>query len=472
VQGRITVNLESVVNRKIVRKLFSYYGTSGKKRIDELFGAKKEKDLSAFLGRIPIRLALNIAMKKIGLTEEMEKAFFSKSFNKQTLLNIMATLGKNGLQLPFRFDGPLVIVWNYTNLCNLRCRYCYQSAGKPDENELNFEEKIDLIKSMVDANVSYLAFSGGEPIMGPRFWDVLSYASKYLHTSIASNGTLLEDKKLVERLADCGVRNVFVSLDGATPDSHEFIRGKGNFARTIRGIQNLVENEHLHVGINSVVTRRNFHEVQSIINLAIKLGVNSFNHYNFIPTGRGSGGFSQDLTPEQREELMNLLNDYHMKRKETGLNIISTSPTFARVIYQRSGGGSTGLFHYTADAAMSLSGIIKYAGGCGAGRVYGAIQPDGTVSPCVFMPTVNIGNVREKKLIDIWRESELCAQLSDREHYHYYCKDYQYICGGCRARAMAYGDILGPDPVCVEYTNQLPQADLRAYAPEREAVPA
>jgi len=466
------VNLESIINRKIVRKLFSYYGTGGKKRIDELFGAEKEKSFSAFFGRMPIQVALNIAMKKVGLTEEMKRKFFSKSFNKQTLLNFMATAGKNGLQLPFRFDGPPLIVWNYTNLCNLRCKYCYQSAGKPAENELNFEEKIDLIKSMVDANVSYLALSGGEPIMGPRFWDVLSYASKYLHTSIASNGTLLEDNKLVERLADCGAKNVFVSLDGATAESHEFIRGKGNFARTIRGIQNLVKNEHLRVGINCVVTRRNFHEIQSIINLAIKLGVNSFSHYNFIPTGRGSDGFSQDLTPEQREELMNLLYDYHMKRNETGLNIISTSPTYARVIYQRSGGGSTGLFHYTADTAMSLSGIIKYAGGCGAGRVYAAIQPEGTVSPCVFMPTVRIGNVREKKLIDIWRESELCAQLSDREHYHYYCKDYQYICGGCRARALAYGDILGPDPICVEYKKHQPKEGLREPVPEKEAVPA
>lgn len=459
------------MNKKIVRKLFSYYRTRGRKRIDELFGAKMEKSLSAFFGRIPIQLALNIAMKRIGLTDELKGMFFSKSFNKQTLLNLMSTLEKNGLQLPFRFDGPLVIVWNYTNLCNLRCKYCYQSAGKPDENELSFEEKINLIKSMVDANVSYLAFSGGEPVMGPRFWDVLSYASKYLHTSIASNGTLMEDKKFVERLADCGARNVFVSLDGATADSHEFIRGKGNFSRTIRGIRNLVENEHLHVGINSVVTQRNFHELQSIINLAVKLGVNSFSHYNFIPTGRGSDGFSQDLTPEQREVLMNLLYDYHMKRKETGLNIISTSPTFARIIYQRSEGGSTGLFHYTADAAMSLSGIIKYAGGCGAGRVYGAIQPDGIVSPCVFMPTVNIGNVRERKLIDIWRGSELCTQLSDRENYHYYCKGYQYICGGCRARALAYGDILGPDPVCVEYTKHAPQEKAHTHAPEREAVP-
>lgn len=46
---------------------------------------------------------------------------------------------------------------------------------------------------MVDANVAYIAFSVGEPLLGDRFWDVLRYAGKYLHVSIAPNGTLLAD---------------------------------------------------------------------------------------------------------------------------------------------------------------------------------------------------------------------------------------------------------------------------------------
>ena len=464
------MKLENVMNKKIVRKGFSYYSNKGRIRIDEIFDEEKEKHLSAFLGRVPIKVALNLGMNKIGLNDEMKNMFFSKSFNKQTLLNVIKTVGQNGLNLPFRFDGPLLIVWNYTNMCNLRCKYCYQSAGKPKEDELSFEEKIDLINMMVDANVSYVAFSGGEPIMGPRFWDVLSYASKHLHTTIATNGTLLEDRRLVDRIADCGARNVFVSLDGATAESHDFIRGKGSFVRTIRGIKNLVNNAHLHVGINNVVTKRNFHEVPVLLELARELRVNSFSHYNFIPTGRGKDAFEQDLTAEQREELMNVLYEWHMKRKETGLNVLSTSPTFARIIYERSGGRSAGLFHYTADRATDLTGIIKYAGGCGAGRVYAAVQPDGTVSPCVFMPTIKIGNVREHKLIDIWKNSKLCKQLSDRENYHFHCPDYQYICGGCRARALAYGDILGADPVCMVHKRLTASSKLKIEEKQREKV--
>jgi len=456
------LDLEKIVNKKVVLKMINHYVNNGKKRIYELFDGKKERSIKAFFGRIPINMIINIGMKKIGLNEEMKRQFFSKYHNKQTIMNILKTVGPNGLKQPFRFDAPLVVVWNYTNLCNLRCKYCYQSAGKSLSDELSFKEKVDLINQMVDANVAYLAFSGGEPILGDRFWDVLSYASKFFHISIASNGTLLENRDIVNRLADNGAKNVFVSLDGPTPESHEYIRGKGNFKRTINGIENLVANKYLNVGINTVVTKRNYGEVPKILELALKLGVNSFSHYNFIPTGRGKDDYEMDLTPEERENLLNLLYDWHVKRNETGLNIISTSPQYLRILYERSGGKSVGLFHYTADNADAIKGVVKYAGGCGAGRVYEAIQPNGDVSPCVFMPTVVVGNIRKKRFIDIWKDSDIGVKLSDRDNYHFFCEKYHYICGGCRARALAYGDIIGKDPGCI-----LNRGPIKKYELER-----
>jgi MoaA/NifB/PqqE/SkfB family radical SAM enzyme len=404
----------------------------------------------------------------MGVNDEMQSKFFNTRANKQTIKNLMTTIAKNGMKHPFRFNAPLVVVWNYTNRCNLRCRYCYQSAGKHLQDELSFEEKIDLINQMAEANVAFIAFSGGEPVMEERFLDILSYANKFFHTSIASNGTLLGDRQLVKKLADCGTRNVFVSLDGATAESHDFIRGNGSFKKSLKGIQNCVANPWLKVGINMVVTQRNYHEVQQVLDLARELGVNSFNHYNFIPTGRGKEDFANDLTSQQREDLLNLLADNHFRRKESGLNIISTAPQYARVIYERSGQKSSGVFHYTADNATSITGIIEYAGGCGAGRVYAAVQPNGIMTPCVFMPNVPIGNLRERRFIDIWQNSETCIQMVDRENYHYQCPKYQNICGGCRARAYAYGDLIGPDPRCKIYQETM-RTRIHEKEPEEEA---
>jgi MoaA/NifB/PqqE/SkfB family radical SAM enzyme len=441
---------EKVLNRRIVRALFAHYAGRGKRRIEELFGAEKQRGPGAFLGRAFLQGVLSRAMNKIGVDEELQRRFWARPYHKQLLLNVLETVGNHGLSHPFRFEAPLVIVWNYTNLCNLRCRYCYQSAGRPAPDELSFGEKIDLVNKMVDAHVGFVAFSGGEPVMEPRFFDVLTYASRFLHTSIASNGTLLANREYVDRIADGGARNVFVSLDGATAPSHDFIRGKGSFARTIQGIEHLVANPHVSCGINMVVTRRNLHQVPRVLELARSLGVNSFSHYNFIPTGRGSEDVAFDLTAAEREELVNLLYDWHSRRHETGLNIVSTSPTFARLIYQRSGGKKAGVFHYTADSGNDISGIIEYAGGCGAGRVYAAVQPNGLVSPCVFMPDVIIGDLRKDGLKRIWQESETCRRMCDRAGFTFDCV-YKMVCGGCRARAHAYGNLVGPDPGCAVY---------------------
>jgi radical SAM protein with 4Fe4S-binding SPASM domain len=80
-----------------------------------------------------------------------------------------------------------------------------------------------------------------------------------------------------------------------------------------------------------------------------------------------------------------------------------------------------------------------------------AVQPNGVATPCVFMPNTKMGDIREENLLDIWRKSDIGLKLSDRENYHYTCDEYRYICGGCRARALAYGDILGGDPDCIKY---------------------
>ncbi|RLG82107.1 MAG: radical SAM/SPASM domain-containing protein, partial [Thermoprotei archaeon] len=87
----------------------------------------------------------------------------------------------------------------------------------------------------------------------------------------------------------------------------------------------------------------------------------------------------------------------------------------------------------------------------GAGRIYSAIEPNGDVTPCVFMP-VPVGNLRRQGFQEIWVGSRLFKLLRNRDLFKGFCGrcPYRYICGGCRARAYAYfGDPLAPDPGCI-----------------------
>ena len=89
--------------------------------------------------------------------------------------------------------------------------------------------------------------------------------------------------------------------------------------------------------------------------------------------------------------------------------------------------------------------------------MYCAVQPDGTVTPCVFMP-ISLGNVRERRFMEIWRNSQVVDLLQRRDHLKPSCGvcPHKTICGGCRARAYAYfGDISAPDPGCIRYTRRV-----------------
>jgi radical SAM protein with 4Fe4S-binding SPASM domain len=95
--------------------------------------------------------------------------------------------------------------------------------------------------------------------------------------------------------------------------------------------------------------------------------------------------------------------------------------------------------------------LSRYIGGCGTGRCYCAIQPNGIITPCVYIPGLKVGDLRQQTLAQIW-QNPLFATLSDREDRGDHCGvcDYRHYCGGCRARAFAYtGDMQAGDPGCV-----------------------
>jgi radical SAM protein with 4Fe4S-binding SPASM domain len=105
----------------------------------------------------------------------------------------------------------------------------------------------------------------------------------------------------------------------------------------------------------------------------------------------------------------------------------------------------------TVKVSKKAVPLADFIGGCGAGRLYCSLSPQGDVHPCVFFP-VNVGNLKTQKFTDIWLNSKLFNALRDRSNLKGACGkcSYKYICGGCRARANAYhDDFLASDPGCI-----------------------
>ncbi|MGQ9694007.1 MAG: radical SAM protein [Thermodesulfobacteriota bacterium] len=399
---------------------------------------------------LPALLFIELLRKMASAQRDfLKQEVFGYPPRARALINTARSIGIYGLTRPQVFYAPLMVVWNFTQACNLKCKHCYQNAGKTLPDELTLREQLEVVEQLIDLDVAILALSGGEPLLSPNLLPVARKAHEGgMYVTIATNGTLLT-KEMARKLVDHGVEYVEISLDSVYPAKHNAFRGIDCWTRVVKGIKDAVAVEGLKVGIATTMTRMNIDELKNLIAFAKDLGVKCFNAFNFIPTGRGKEIVDQDIAPEAREEMLMVLWRHLQEEK---IEIMSTAPQLGRACLMYSlpqGVFATG--HAGQGAGEGARTIAKYVGGCGAGRCYCAIQPNGVVTPCVYIP-LPIGDLRKKKLIDIWQGSELLKLLRDRKLLADHCGicPYRNYCGGCRARAYGYfGDLTEADPGCI-----------------------
>jgi radical SAM protein with 4Fe4S-binding SPASM domain len=416
---------------------------------------------------------LNVASKAFGLTETQLKEKFRDPYWRRGLLSVIKGIAWFGVRHPYVPGAPFQVVWNITRACNLKCLHCYENAGLRGKDELTTEEALKGIDILADAGVLILAFSGGEPTIRPDILRLIERASgRGMYPAIATNAIVFASREKVKDFKKAGLQFVQISLDGLNPETHDKFRGvPGAFEKTVQGIKNCVA-EELFVEIATTATRFNYKEIPAMIEFAEKLGVNWFMLYNFVPTGRGVDIIESDLTPDEREDILKICWN---KMKTSGIEVLSTAPQFARIAQEienqlvqigEAGIIATGLcsgadatviptHFYNPELPGQLKRLADFIGGCGAGRFYMAIEPNGDMFPCVFFPheeAVKIGNLFKDDFEEVWRNSKLLWQIRDKDKLAENCKscDFRYTCGGCRARAYNYfKDILAPDPGCI-----------------------
>jgi len=157
------------------------------------------------------------------------------------------------------YKSPLFLALQLNSACNLNCLHCCQEAGHSLPDELSKDESLDLCRQIIELDIPYVAISGGEPLLCPHVFDVCgSIRSSNISLKIETNGELI-DKQAAEKLASLKLLSVQISLDGATPQTHESLRVAGNWRKVISVCKMLVE-----CGVNTEVvfvpTPFNIHE--------------------------------------------------------------------------------------------------------------------------------------------------------------------------------------------------------------------
>jgi MoaA/NifB/PqqE/SkfB family radical SAM enzyme len=213
--------------------------------------------------------------------------------------------------------APLYVAWQITNECNLACLHCIEESGpgKAFKDELGREEVLGVIDQLMEHEVPYLSFSGGEPMVHPHFFEMVErVTARGSQLKIETNGHYLTPENCA-RLKDLEVKAVQVSLDGATSATFGRMRVRGEFDRTVDGIRNLAK-AGVAIEINFSPAAFNIHEAARIVDFAHELGAFSFYSGRTMFTGNAVKAWRHlEVTDAQYDEYFATLHAKQLEYK-------------------------------------------------------------------------------------------------------------------------------------------------------------
>jgi radical SAM protein with 4Fe4S-binding SPASM domain len=321
-------------------------------------------------------------------------------------------------------EWPLNIIYvEMTTSCNLSCIHCYKKAGESLSQELGTLEWYSIIDELKGLGALLLAVTGGEPLMRKDIFSIMEYAAdNNLGLLLFTNGTLITEES-AQRLKDIGVEQVIVSIDGATKETHEMIRGKNTFDKVVRNIQLLREND-INVRSNTVLFTHSIPELESVVQMLLELDVQEMVFDRFMSVGRGKE-HERLIPPLEAGELVAAQFERFKKESPQKLELTFTS---------------------------EIEKLSSPSSFCGIGTSACVITANGNVGLCPVLsgPEHTAGNVKDTSIRDLWLKSDIfqpfrtcglddmvCSTCGSKME----CK------GGCKARAIQYyGKACMPDP--------------------------
>lgn len=330
-------------------------------------------------------------------------------------------------------EAPHVVTWEVTRACELHCRHCRARAiPHRDPDELTLPEMLPVLDDLAQGfgHPPILVLTGGDPLERPDLDGIIRAArERRLITSLAPSVTPKLTDEVVHHWADLGVQSVSLSLDGVDAATHDRFRGmRGTFDRTLE-MAKAIRAAGLKLQINSSIAQQTVDQLARMAALVDDLGVSSWELFVVIPTGRAR--VMDALSASEIEDVLAWLADFTPSRPFR-ITVVG-APQWVRVRHEKH-----------PDSPPLRPGAREARG-------FAFISHQGEVYPSGYLP-VTAGNVRERPLSEIYRESSLFQSLRDPAQFDGRCGKCPYaaVCGGSRARAYAVtGQLLASDPGCV-----------------------
>ena len=397
-------------------------------------------------------VAFHVFIASAGDVEALERHFrqtggsekLAKAKAKRLAKKLVAD-GWTRTELPDPPLKPLMAVYfTVTRWCNLGCPYCFQGLNDRVNTEMTLEQaRLGLAKIKAVNPSSQIIITGGEPFGHSRIFEILDLVDEMgFRFVILSNGTFVDDE-IVRRLKGyTGLKYIQISIDGATPETHEMTRGKGHFAKVMACIRSVIA-QGLTFKLAPTLHEGNIHELRAIAELALDNGGwLSPNQLKELPHA-GLNYEQVSLSNESLRRALRDVNEYLIDR--FGLE------RFMELSRRHSG----------TDPEVCSVTQPNSRFGCAMAHSLIDVDWNGDVYPCHLAkgPELVIGNVFEEDFDAIFaRVEERGIRVESHEiETCSGCKFVSTCAGGCRAGAyFTYGTFQHKDELCdLNYASHL-----------------
>jgi MoaA/NifB/PqqE/SkfB family radical SAM enzyme len=334
----------------------------------------------------------------------------------------------DGLEVPpGHLAGPLAVHLEVVAACNLGCTHCFAGELPRREKRLTLGEIDRLFAEMASLGSFRLGLTGGEPLLRKDLFQIIDLALGHgLAPCVTTNGLLITE----EIAREFGRRELVwlnVSLEGATAQTNDAVRGEGTFAKVMDRLA--VLREHSRFTLAFTIMKTNLAEIEACARLAHEVGADTAVFRPLYPVGVAS----------RHRELMPTFAEY-----STALDQLAAMDANAPVSLHH-------IDPFSPKARTETQSVIQQNHGCGAGNLVCSVSVSGDVNPCSFLgPGFVAANVRDTSLAEIWHRSagfqEIRALPSTEPGGG------AAFAGGCRARALQLnGSINAPDPWILDH---------------------
>jgi len=319
----------------------------------------------------------------------------------------------------YNFSFPDTIFMELTRSCNISCKHCFNNSGRRLANEMEAITVARVIMNIASLGAQEVRLTGGEPLVLPEIFDLIKEArGNNLRVSMGTNATLVTHE-MAARLYAVGLQMAVVSVDGLE-STHDAIRGKGNFRRSIAGIRAFM-NHGIKVRVNIVAMRSNLNDISELTKLFHKMEIEVFIR-RFISFGRAAVyAVKSSLNSSDYGRLREVLAPYTDDEK----------------------GNTQGHYIKEKDVAPRIN-IPFERRKCSAMQRGLVITPNGDTQICGFIScdaSGFLGNVQNESLDEIWKRiiSGKLASILDRD-LNRYNQGAGRITTNCYAIAIASAD--------------------------------